>query len=63
MKVEERRFHKKKKKFSVILIKFSIMILPKNRRIRYFKGLGALSSYRIYLKNKLECFTRSLSKK
>jgi hypothetical protein len=40
MKVEERRFHKEKKKFSVILVKFSVIILPKNRRIRYFEGLG-----------------------
>jgi hypothetical protein len=43
MKVEERRAHKEKKKFSVILVKLSVMILPKNRRIRYFEGLGVSS--------------------
>jgi hypothetical protein len=45
MKVEEMRTHKEKKKFSVILVKLSVMILPKNRRIRYFEGLD-VSSYR-----------------
>jgi hypothetical protein len=43
MKVEERRSHKEKKKFSVILVKLSVMILPKNRRITYFEVLGVSS--------------------
>jgi hypothetical protein len=43
MKVEEMRSHKEKKKFSIILVKLSVMILPKNQRIRHFEGLGVSS--------------------
>jgi hypothetical protein len=47
MKVEERRSHKEKKKFSVILVKLSVMILPKNRRFDTLKVLVSVLRERI----------------